>query len=329
MIRIRFHGRGGHGIKTAGRITGTAAFLAGLQVQDSPVYGAERRGAPVTAFARIGQQPIRERGTIEAPDLILIADDTLLSDRSAAVLQGQGTAAAVFLNTAPQPVPDSAPGAEPSGTWAVELAERFGITAPLVTCDLTARTLTALGRGSALSAGLGAAAARLSGLIEAAYVVEAVRQELQDLQVAADVIERNVQLAQAVFDELTPAVFESEERAAAAASTRAAAQAVAGAPTAGMHTVVYDDPVCGTASILSPGNSAQRNTGTWRLERPEIDRDVCTRCGLCLLACPDGAMSLDASGFPIIDYDHCKGCMICAQLCPLQAIGRTKEVRAW
>ncbi|MFQ5836162.1 MAG: pyruvate ferredoxin oxidoreductase, partial [bacterium] len=27
MIRVRFHGRGGQGIKTASRILGTAAFL--------------------------------------------------------------------------------------------------------------------------------------------------------------------------------------------------------------------------------------------------------------------------------------------------------------
>ena len=50
MIRIRFHGRGGHGVKTASRIVGTAGFLAGFECQDSPVYGAERRGAAVTAF---------------------------------------------------------------------------------------------------------------------------------------------------------------------------------------------------------------------------------------------------------------------------------------
>jgi Pyruvate/2-oxoacid:ferredoxin oxidoreductase gamma subunit len=45
MLRIRFHGRGGQGMKTASRILGSAAFHAGLVVQDSPVYGAERRGA--------------------------------------------------------------------------------------------------------------------------------------------------------------------------------------------------------------------------------------------------------------------------------------------
>jgi Pyruvate/2-oxoacid:ferredoxin oxidoreductase gamma subunit len=45
MFRIRFHARGGQGIKTASRILGTAFFLEGYEVQDSPRYGAERRGA--------------------------------------------------------------------------------------------------------------------------------------------------------------------------------------------------------------------------------------------------------------------------------------------
>ena len=49
MERIRFHGRGGQGAKTASRIVGMAAFLEGDVAQDSPVYGAERRGAPVAA----------------------------------------------------------------------------------------------------------------------------------------------------------------------------------------------------------------------------------------------------------------------------------------
>ena len=76
MFRICFHGRGGQGMKTASRILGSAAFQAGFLVQDSPVYGAEQRGAPMAAFPRIARDPIRERGMIGQPDLVVIADDT-------------------------------------------------------------------------------------------------------------------------------------------------------------------------------------------------------------------------------------------------------------
>jgi pyruvate ferredoxin oxidoreductase gamma subunit len=70
MFRIRFHGRGGQGMKTASRIVGTAAFRQGFYAQDSPVYGAERRGAPMIAFTRFDSSPILERGVVQSPDLI-------------------------------------------------------------------------------------------------------------------------------------------------------------------------------------------------------------------------------------------------------------------
>lgn len=297
MIRIRFHGRGGHGVKTAGRIVGTAAFLAGFEVQDSPVYGAERRGAAVTACTRIDQAPIRERGVIESPDLIVVADETLLADRAAAVLLGQEKASAVFVNAAVNE----------------ELASKFGIKPRLFTFDIATLTQKTLGAASALSAGLGAAAARLTGLIDADQLTDAIREELQQLHANEDVIARNVEIARSVFAALPPVQFTSTPSA----------------PAGAIWPIGYDEPSLGTASITAAGNARQRNTGTWRVERPEIDYDVCTRCGLCFLGCPDGAITLGKEGLPIIDYDHCKGCMICAQLCPLHGIATTKEVRSW
>ncbi|MGA7278297.1 MAG: 2-oxoacid:acceptor oxidoreductase family protein, partial [Desulfocapsaceae bacterium] len=68
MYRIRFHGRGGQGMKTASRILGRAFFLAGYEVQDAPRYGAERRGAPIFAYVRAARSPINERGIIQQPD---------------------------------------------------------------------------------------------------------------------------------------------------------------------------------------------------------------------------------------------------------------------
>jgi 2-oxoacid:acceptor oxidoreductase delta subunit (pyruvate/2-ketoisovalerate family) len=93
--------------------------------------------------------------------------------------------------------------------------------------------------------------------------------------------------------------------------------------------VEHAHPVLAAPSVLDVGNAIQRQTGAWRVERPLIDRNVCTRCGLCFVECPDGAISLDEEGYPVVDYDHCKGCMICRHLCPLHAIEHEQETRAW
>src|SRR5210317_66653 len=88
MYRIRFHGRGGQGMKTASRILGTAFFLEGYEVQDAPRYGAERRGAPIFAYVRADKGPINERGIIRHPDLVIVADDSLVPVPAAGVLDG-------------------------------------------------------------------------------------------------------------------------------------------------------------------------------------------------------------------------------------------------
>jgi len=298
MIRIRFHGRGGHGVKTASRIVGTAAFMAGRQCQDSPVYGAERRGAAVVAFTRIADEPILERGVIAHPNLIIVADETLLKDSGAAVLAGQETADAVFVNTR-------------DGS---ALAEQFSIQPRLICFDVTGRTLEITGVAAALSAGLGAVAARLSGVVSRDHLIEAVREELANVGLRKDSIERNVQIAGGIFDAVPLVSITSTS----AAVSRAEVVAVG-----------YDGTLSGTPSVFDAGNADQRKTGAWRLERPVVDRDLCTQCGLCFVMCPDTAIGLDREGFPVIDYDHCKGCMICRQLCPLDAISTVKETEAW
>ena len=297
MIRIRFHGRGGHGVKTASRIVGTAAFLAGFEVQDSPVYGAERRGAAVTAFTRISETPIRERGMIALPDLIVVADETLFDDPVAGVLGGQNTAAAIFANA----------------TDSAGLVEKYNIEVPLQSFDVTGKTRDVLGRASALSAGIAGAAARLTGCISLEHLQQAVRKEFFSLSVPPHTVEKNVEVASDVFDSLVEAAFTD----------------TAHEQTAVMSDVPYVDPVLGASTVYNSGNAQQRHTGAWRVERPVVDADVCTRCGLCFVDCPDGAITLDAGGLPLIDYEHCKGCMICSHVCPVEAITHQAETAAW
>ena len=98
MLRIRLHGRGGQGIKTASQILGTLVFLSGYQSQDFPLYGAERRGAPIVASTRISPKPILEREPISITDLLLVGDESLLEDPQAAPLCGSDDQTVGFVN---------------------------------------------------------------------------------------------------------------------------------------------------------------------------------------------------------------------------------------
>ena len=78
MKEIRIHGRGGQGVVTAADLIAIAAFYDGNYSQAFPFFGTERRGAPVTAFARIDNKPIRVRCQIYEPDYVIVQDPTLL-----------------------------------------------------------------------------------------------------------------------------------------------------------------------------------------------------------------------------------------------------------
>jgi 2-oxoacid:acceptor oxidoreductase gamma subunit (pyruvate/2-ketoisovalerate family)/2-oxoacid:acceptor oxidoreductase delta subunit (pyruvate/2-ketoisovalerate family) len=86
VIEIRFHGRGGQGSVVASELLAQAAFLDGKRPQSFPFFGVERRGAPVTAFARIDDRPIRLRTSVTNPDLVVVLDPGLL--RAVAVTEG-------------------------------------------------------------------------------------------------------------------------------------------------------------------------------------------------------------------------------------------------
>ncbi|MBT4277598.1 pyruvate ferredoxin oxidoreductase subunit gamma [Candidatus Falkowbacteria bacterium] len=79
MIEIRIHGRGGQGVVTAAELIAMAAFYEGFEAQAFPNFGVERRGAPIEAYARISDKPIKLRSQIYEPDIIVVQDDSLLS----------------------------------------------------------------------------------------------------------------------------------------------------------------------------------------------------------------------------------------------------------
>jgi len=76
---IRWHGRGGQGAVSSAQILAHAAYLGGYRgVTSAPSFGAERRGAPVTASTRLSPEPLRIFSQVESPDIVVVLDDTLL-----------------------------------------------------------------------------------------------------------------------------------------------------------------------------------------------------------------------------------------------------------
>ena len=78
MKEIRVHARAGQGAITTATILANAAFEDGKYALSFPTFGAARMGAPMNAFVRIGDAPIRVRSQIYKPDYVLVQDPSLL-----------------------------------------------------------------------------------------------------------------------------------------------------------------------------------------------------------------------------------------------------------
>jgi pyruvate ferredoxin oxidoreductase gamma subunit len=93
---IRWHARAGQGAKTASQLYATAALRAGKSVQAFPEYGPERRGAPLRAYTRVDDVPIRRHDAITRPDVVVVLEPSLLNEVD--VTEGLGHGGLVLLN---------------------------------------------------------------------------------------------------------------------------------------------------------------------------------------------------------------------------------------
>lgn len=97
VYSIRFHGRGGQGAKTASVVLAEAALHKGKFIQSFPEYGAERMGAPVKAFTRISDEPIRIHYGIKHPDMVVVVDFSLVAKIN--VTEGLEKTGTLIVNT--------------------------------------------------------------------------------------------------------------------------------------------------------------------------------------------------------------------------------------
>lgn len=286
-------------MKTASRILGSAFFMAGYEVQDAPRYGAERRGAPIFAYVRADRCAINERGVINHPDLVVVADDTLVGMPAAGVTQGVDENTVLLINSH-----DSAQ------TWAQRLNTRARILIMAAEEDVEDRAeLPYIGSRCA------AAAAALSGVISSDLLEAAVNEELAHLPV--EVIKKNREIALGVFKDMGTQAESFKQGAQVSASDYVKPQWI---------DLPFETAEISNLAIHAAATSVQVRTGLWRTMRPVIDYQKCSGCSwICSTYCPDGAINVLADGYPEIDYEHCKGCLVCVAQCPPHAIESIAE----
>jgi len=133
MYEVRFHGRGGQGAVTAANTLADAAFREGKDVQAFPMFGVERRGAPVAAFVRMDEHPIDIKTQIYHPDIVVVLDPSLMDVVD--VSDGLKAGGKIIINSAKQPQVFDFGGADVYTVDATAIAVKNGLgtdTNPIV-----------------------------------------------------------------------------------------------------------------------------------------------------------------------------------------------------
>jgi len=169
MIEIRIHGRGGQGNVAAAYILASAAFEDGRHSQAFPNFGAERRGAPVTAFVRIAETPFSRRCQVVHPAFLIVQDEALL--HVPGVTDGLLPGGGILVN---------------STRSSEELKEQLGLELVALPANAMARKI--LGRPVPNTALLSAFLA-LTGMVSLEALIKGLGQRFK-----GDVLERNTQL---------------------------------------------------------------------------------------------------------------------------------------
>lgn len=295
MGEIRLHGRGGQGTVIAAEMLANAFVYGGKYASVFPSFGVERRGSAVMAFARFGDEPIRERTRVYRPDMLLLLDQSLTENLTC--YDGFKSGGLIIANTKHEQT-------------IIDLKMKQGI---LATVDGVSIAQEETGTAITNTCMLGAFA-RATGLVE----LEDLKKAL-GLYFSGDMLAGNLRSLERGFAEVKITRF--AESAAAEPVENATMEA---APT--IKAPELTSPFESAWSDVSKKMLTVR-TGEWRYTRPETDKASCRLCGWCSIYCFTGCMKPGEDGYYHPDLEYCKGCGVCAKECPAQAIKmRAEEV---
>lgn len=162
MQEIRFHGRGGQGTVVASILLAKAFFKAGYEVQTFPLFGVERRGAPVEAYLRLDRQRILTRNNVYTPDHVVVQDAKLL--QSVDVTKGLKPGGWILLNS-----PEAPQGLDAFSGYRLAFVDATQIA---VKCGLGTRT------HPIINTAMIGAFARIMGMPPLEIISEAIQAEI-------------------------------------------------------------------------------------------------------------------------------------------------------
>jgi len=186
IVEIRWHGRGGQGVKTAAEILAEAAITDGKYVQSFPEYGPERMGAPVLAYNRLSDERIDLHSNVYAPDHVVVLDPTLLDSTNVAEgLRKEGT---LLVNT--NMPPD-------------QVRKKTGFSGRILTVDASKIAKEEIGRPIANTTCLGAFV-KASGITNLENVKHSIRTHLGS-KLDEKVVQANMRALERAYREVVEA----------------------------------------------------------------------------------------------------------------------------
>lgn len=162
LKEIRWHGRGGQGVVTASELIAEAAILEGNYIQAFPEFGPERMGAPIKAFTRISDEPIKIHSQVYTPDIVMVLDPTLLG--SVNVTEGLSDDGILIVNT-------------PLGEG--ELRAQLGFNGKIYAFNATKIAMETIGRPVANTSCAGALV-KASGLVKLENLLDVTEEKFKE-----------------------------------------------------------------------------------------------------------------------------------------------------
>ena len=184
IIEIRWHGRAGQGVVTAGELLAEAAMEEGKYFQAFPDYGPERMGAPIKSYTRISDEPIEIHHQIMNPDVVIVVNPNLIGVVN--LTEGLKEDGTLIVNTTESPA---------------EIRKRMGFKGGKVaTLDATRIALDTLKRDIPSTLMLGAVA-KVTGLVSLDSIARRTEERLGE-KLSKELVEANLTALKRAYEEV-------------------------------------------------------------------------------------------------------------------------------